>query len=382
MSKKLLSVVLALCLAVSCFALGASAIGGYAYEAEEDVANYAQTWALDEPVDNGDGTYSVNVRLTANYKVGPIQFKLVKNVTAGSLSIKSVTANKSVIPANWLAQVSFSNVSNKIAIIPMPTDEVDGIDLTAGKIIATIVFNASADVAATVAINTADAKTETNPAGTLIAARMSDGNVVTGTAICGQTINATNTITFGSAAQAPELVAIDGTLGVVDTSRTMLDELDIDGDGDMQEIDGYLLGYDPDMNMSLEELFEIEGDGEMEIIVTEEALANGLEASTGTMVNVLDLEGNVVATYVAIIFGDVNCDGIADGYDSGYIDEHDAWMLGDWGRLFSYQEFAGDVDVSGFCDGYDSGYIGEHDAWMLGDLGRIDVAGIIATLGF
>ena len=124
MSKKLLSVVLALCLAVSCFALGASAIGGYAYEAEEDVANYAQTWALDEPVDNGNGTYSVNVRLTANYKVGPIQFKLVKNVTAGSLSIKSVTANSSVIPANWKAQVSFSNTSTSTISCPYSGNKV------------------------------------------------------------------------------------------------------------------------------------------------------------------------------------------------------------------------------------------------------------------
>ena len=371
MSKKLLSVVLALCLAVSCFALGASAIGGYAYEAEEDVANYAQTWALDEPVDNGDGTYSVNVRLTANYKVGPIQFKLVKNVTAGSLSIKSVTANSSVIPANWKAQVSFSNTSNKIAIIPMPTDEVDAIDLTAGKIIATIVFNASADVAATVAINIADAKTEKNPAGTLIAARMSDGNVVTGTAICGQTINATNTITFGSAAQAPELVAIDGTLGVVDTNRT-----DLDAEFEGTSCDGYVYGYDPDNNSDVSEIVEVIGDGEMNVVPNAEGYTNG----SGAMIQVLDLDGNVVAEYVLIVFGDVNGDAAVDSNDASVLELHEGYEYGDNGQLVTYLQFAGDVNIDYAADSNDASAIELHENYEFGDNGRLDVAAIIEQL--
>ena len=61
-TRKLLSVVLALAMLVSVFAVSANA---YGYEDEN--AAYTQTWDLSEPVDNGDGTYSVDVLLKTNY---------------------------------------------------------------------------------------------------------------------------------------------------------------------------------------------------------------------------------------------------------------------------------------------------------------------------
>lgn len=379
MSKKLLSVVLALALVFSCFATCASAVGGLGYESEEDAALYTQTWALDEPVDNGDGTYTVNVRLTANYSVGPIEFTLVKTVSSGSLTLKTATAG-SAIPADWNALVSMNAAKDKVTINPDPVDDaIAGIDNPNNAIIAVLTYTASSDVAATLAVNVDDAKTQTNPGGTVIAARMSDSNVVTGTPIVGQTVNATNTVTIGGAAATPpELVAIDGTLGVVDTSRTEMDMDDIDSDGDTQTVDGYLLGFDPDNNSSLDELFTVEGDGEMQIVATEA----GSEAGTGTMVNVVDNDGNVVATYVVIVFGDVNGDGFADTTDASNIEQHDGWVLGDLGRLYSYQDFAGDVNIDGACDTTDASNIEQHDGWVLGDLGRIDVAGNLAALGF
>ena len=381
MSKKLLSVVLALALVLSCFAVSAFAIGGIGYESEEDAAFYTQTWALDEPVNNGNGTYSVNVRLTANYGVGTMQFVVLKNVTAGSLTLTEVSLG-SDIPAVWAASAVFSNASGKVMIIPNPAvDAVPALDCTAGKVVAKLTYTASADVAATLAIDVANAKSQTNPAGTLIATRMSDGNVVTGTSILGQTVNPTNTVAIGNVAppaQAPTLAVVDGSLGVIDTSRTMLDEYDIDGDGDMQEtVNGYLLGYDVDVNTSIDELFYVEGDGTMEVIAT----AEGVETATGAIVNVLDLDGNVVESYVFIVFGDVDGNGAADPTDASIIEQHDAWMYGDYGRIYSYQEFAGDIFVDGAADATDASNIEQHDAWMLGDLGRIDVAGIIAELG-
>lgn len=379
MSKKLLSVVLALALVFSVFAIATSAIGGYGFESEEDLEEfgYAQTWALDEPVANGN-TYTVNVRLTANYSVGPIEFAVKKVVSAGTLTLTSAEKG-SAIPANWLASVTCNDATGKVVITPYPTDDaIAGIDNPNNAIVAVLTYTASADAAATLAIDVDNAYTKENPAGTLIAARMSDKNVVTGTAICGQLVNATNTVTIGSAATTPPtLVAIEDTLGVIDTSRTMLDEYDIDGDEDTQEVTGYLFGFDPDNNSSITELFEVEGDGEMEIVASSE----GSEAATGTLVKVVDLDSNVVATYVVIVFGDVSGDGFADGTDASIIEQHDAWMLGDYGRLYSYQEVAADIFVDGGADGTDASNIEQHDAWMLGDLGRIDVAGIISEMG-
>ena len=60
MSKKLLSVFVALMMVVSMFAIVANAAG---YEDDETAAEYTQDWALGEPVDNGDGTYSVDKEL-------------------------------------------------------------------------------------------------------------------------------------------------------------------------------------------------------------------------------------------------------------------------------------------------------------------------------
>ncbi len=368
MSKKLLSVVLALALVCSVFAVASFAIGGYGFESEEDLAEfgYAQTWALDEPVDNGNGTYSVNVRLTANYTVGPIEFSFVKNVSAGSLRLTGAQKG-SAIPANWNAAVSYSDATNKVIITARPTeDAISGIVNPNNAVVAVLTFTASDDVAATLAINVDDAYTKTNPAGTLIAARMSDGNVVTGTAICGQTVNATNTVTIGAAASTPPTLAVvDGTIGVIDTSRT-----DLDAEGEGTVCDGYLYGFDLEGNADVSELFMVVGDGTMNVVENSEGLVN----TTGTMVQVVDLDGIVVAEYVLIVFGDVNGDALIDGTDASVIELHEAWEQ----RVFTYQEFAGDVNVDGITDGTDASICELHDAWEE----RIDVATVIAALGF
>ena len=382
MSKKLLSVVLALALALSCFAVSAFALGDYGYENEADAAYYKQTWALGEPQDIGGGEYTVDVILTTNYLVGPIQFQVLKTISAGSLTLVDAYAEDTDIPENWNATVSFLDATGEVAVIPYPTEDgVSALDCTGGKVVATLVFAASADVAATAAINVADAKSASNPGGLLIAARMSDGNVVTGAAITGQTVTNTSnpSVTFGAAvSNPPELVVVDGTIGVIDTSRTMLDADDIDGDGDLQEVDGYLLGYDPDVNSDLSELFEVVGDGTMEVVATEA----GSETATGTMVNVLDLDSNVVASYVLIVFGDANGDGVADATDAGMIELHDAYLLEPYERLYTYQDFACDVNVDEVADATDAGMVELHDAYLLEPNERIDIAGILTELGF
>lgn len=395
MSKKLLSVVLALSLVLSVFAVGAFAIGGIGYESAEDAATYTQAWSLGEPVKNGDN-YTVDVMLNANYGVGAIQFQVIKNVSAGTLTLESIAVNASVIPDNWLADAFVEDSTGEAVIIPNPSDDaVDAVNLTGGKVIATLTYAASADVAATLKINVADAKSATNPDGTLIAARMSDGNVVTGKALVGQTVSQdTNTVTIGaSTSEGPTLVAKAGVGGVVDKTRTALAMVD---DGSYTPIEGgctgYIYGVDPVVgaeigtpNTTIEEVFEISGDGSMEIVPS--ALAS--ESGTGTMVNVKNTDGIVVETYCLIVFGDVNGDGAADGIDTGIMEAHDAYVygidletgedtLGLYGRMNPYQEFAADQDISGACDGVDAGTFEQHDAYVFG----IDLETGEDTLGY
>jgi hypothetical protein len=135
---------------------------------------------------------------------------------------------------------------------------------------------------------------------------------------------------------------------------------------------------------TIEDVFTVEGDGTMEV--------DG--SGTGAMVYVKDLDGNVVATYVAIFFGDVSGDGEADGTDMSFINYHAAWMLTDdlgindteLGRLLPHYAFAGDVNVDGDAEGTDMSLIDYHAAWMLEADGlsnedlRFDIAAIISRL--
>ena len=369
MSKKILSVVLALVFVLS-IATTAFAAGGYGYE--EEGHDYKQTWALSEPVDNGNGTWTVKVSLTANYKVGAIEFT-VQNTNPTGVVLKA-TAGKD-IPEAWNATVGYKNASGKVSINPDPIeDAVDALDCTAGKEVAVLTYTVDEGAAAQINIKN-DPKSATTPGGTLIAARMPDGNVVTSTPVCGQTVVSTGaTRNIGAVASVPPtLVPVEGTCAVVDTTHT-----DLDADNEGTTCDGYLLGFDPDNNSAiLDELFVVEGDGYAEIEVNSE----GMETGTGAMVYLYDNNDVLVATYVVIVFGDVNGDGSADGTDSSFILEHDAWGYGDTGRLLTYQAFAGDIDVSGDSDGTDASYILEHDAWGYGDSGRIDPSVVITDLG-
>lgn len=358
MSKKLLSVFVALMMVVSMFAIVANAAG---YEDDETAAEYTQDWALSEPVDNGDGTWTVDVLLTTNYGTGPIQFVLT-NTDTSVAAIKSVTLGDA-IPADYNATVSVSKAKGKVMIIAdtagtgtITAEEIDGV-------IATVVYTYAGEGSAEIAIDD-NAKSATNVAGTLIAARMSDGDLVTGDPITGQTVTVGDSVIIGGAAEAPTLAVIDGTAGVIDTTRQDMycDESGF-GLGDAT-FTGYIYGVEPEYAETVDAIFEVAGDGELEIIANDA----GSEAGTGTIVNVLDGNGDVVESYVLVIFGDVNGDGAIDAVDAGDIEFHDAWMYemsSNGMRMeYAYQVFAGDVNCDYSLDAVDAGDIELHDAYM------------------
>lgn len=357
MSKKLLSVFVALMMVVSMFAIVANAAG---YEDDETAAEYTQDWALSEPVDNGDGTWTVDVLLTTNYGTGPIQFVLT-NTDTSVAAIKSVTLGDA-IPESYNATVSVSKAKGKVMIIAdtagtgtITAEEIDGV-------IATVVYTYAGEGSAEIAIDD-NAKSATNVAGTLIAARMSDGDLVTGDPITGQTVTVGDSVIIGGAAEAPTLGVIDGTIGVIDTTRTS-EYCDEDGNPvDEGIFTGYIYGVEPEASETVDAIFEVVGDGELEIIANEA----GSEAGTGTIVNVLDGNGDVVESYVLVIFGDVNGDGFIDAYDALDTELHDAWgyaTSSNGMRMeYAYQVFAGDVNCDTMLDAYDALDMELHDAW-------------------
>lgn len=357
MSKKILSVFVAIMMVVSLFAMTANA-ASYYYESEEDAATYTQAWDLGEPVDNGDGTYSVDVYLTTNYATGAIQF-VVTNTDSTVASIDSVEVGEAIA---YTDIATYSKSTGKIMLIPdssatgtITAEAIDGV-------IATIVYTYSGSGSATIAIKN-DPKSETNPGGSLIAARMSNGDAVTGDSITGQTVETTGSSRVIGGGAAPELVAIDGTIGVVDdTRKDMYCDEDGYGTGD-ETFTGYIYGVEPESGETIDAVFEVVGDGYMSIVANDA----GSEAGTGTVVEVYDNSDNLVATYVLVIFGDVNGDGSIDIGDSGDIELHDAWgyEASSNGMRFdlAYQSFASDVNCDGSVDIADAGDLELHDAW-------------------
>ena len=80
---------------------------------------------------------------------------------------------------------------------------------------------------------------------------------------------------------------------------------------------------------------------------------------TGTTINVLDEESNIVDTYTVVIFGDANGDGYVDGQDSLFI-----WMI----------IWSGDTSVNAYnlaADANRDGVIDELDVDLVEEVGAL-----------
>lgn len=368
-TRKLLSVVLALVMVVSMFAVSVNA-AAYSYETDEDKATYTQTWGLSTPVKNADGTYSVDVSLKTNYATGPIQFVLT-NTNSTVASIKSVTLG-AAIPASYNADIHVGKTSGKVMINSDTSGSAAIIGTEIDGVIATVVYTYSGTGSATIAIKN-DAKSATNVGGTLIAARMSNANIITGDPIVGQTVTSVgNSVTIGASAK-PTLAVIqkldddgnDITLGVIDKTRTakMWDDdnyAPVEGD---TTFTGYIYGVEPEYSETIADIFEVKNGGSMKLTYLDpESETEG----TGTIVEVLDTDGKtVLETYVLVIFGDVNGDGLVDAGDAFDIELHDNYgyeASSNGMRMeLAYQVFAGDINVDTSLDATDAFDIKLHD---------------------
>ena len=285
MSKKILSVVLALVFVLSTFAVSAFAING-SY-GEDENATYTQTWALDAK-DNGDGKWTVDVKLTTDYAVGAIQFKVLNSNSNVTLD-KDASKIGAGIPANYGAQFQCKAETGKVLIVPEPEIGAEAVVLT-DAVIAELVYNVPTGESATLTIDGNDAKTEENPAGTLVALRMADEVLESGDMVYGQIVTKdadgiAAKAQLGSAS-APELKGVN--TGYVDTDR--------------KYVYGVPAGDDANNYFTVE-------NGSFEITGT----------FTGAVLTVKDGSGNAVATYTIIIFGDVNGDGAVTAADASTV---------------------------------------------------------------
>lgn len=317
-SRKVLGALLAVIMVLSVMSVSAFAAGQMYYEAEEDFTNktYTQAWFLDAPQGSGS-SYTINVKLTTNYNVGPIAFKLngasITNVSVGNDYYGGNSKNNIDSSSDgWVFITPITSSSTPVAAKKMNN-----------TVVATVTYTTSnANGAVTIDNNP---KSSANPSGTLIAARCTE-----------DTIN-------GSDFYVGQYAEVDGeavTPPAGDVTLTGINGAVVDGEKK------YVYGI-PEKTNDVKTYLQTTGH-----IVVEENAA-GSTNGTGALIKLYESSSasTPVATYTLVIFGDVNGDGFAKGDDASIIASAANYVTA---ALTGVEAFAADLNADGFAKGDDA----------------------------
>lgn len=302
-AKKVLSILLAVAMVV-CLSINAFAAVSY-----ETDTTMTQAWTLSDATEVNSTTYTVDVSLTTNYPTGSIQF-VVTNTDNTNVQLTGATIGGDY-PSTYAGEISFSNTTGKVMIIvgstenTLPGVAIDGV-------IATLTYTYSGTGSATLEI--ADApKAEATPDGTLIAARLSNGNAITGTEIVGQAATVSGSATIGAAAIIPadlELTAAGTSAGVkIDTAKTF-------GGAYAGAVYGFTRTATNTFKSAtyLNNQLQASNGGSLTITAYNNKAGN---FGTGATVEVLNSDGSSTGKiYVVVIFGDVDQNGLINMADA------------------------------------------------------------------
>lgn len=171
MSKKVLGALLAVVMVISVFSVSAFAVRADEYEPAD--TTYKSNWTI-----SCDGS-SATITVTANYALGPISFKL--------LNASNIQTNVTVTGYYDAYLATASNASGEVFIIPdSPEEGAGSTPVLAENTTVTIKVNCT--TSASTAIDPTP-KSAMNPAGTLVAARLSGTTVENSNIIMGQLAN-------------------------------------------------------------------------------------------------------------------------------------------------------------------------------------------------
>lgn len=318
MSKKILSVVLALVLVMSSFVVAAFAANNVSFEDEE--STNTQTWALSEPVTTDGVTYTVDVSLTTNYPTGAIEFVIKETDDANVIELDTMATLGDAI--TYEAEISADPDTGKVVIVPQTTANATLVTATAiNGVIAKLTYTYTGTGSAQIAIKN-DPKTETNKGGSLIALRMPEANVVDTNVVAGQKVASVGEArTIGSAAADPVLKPVEGSTGFVDETN--------------KYVYGVPAGTTAD---AFTDYFTVE-NGSFVMEANDANCDNG----TGAILVVKNNDGEVFDRYTLVIFGDVNGDSLIQTPDATDIYIY----LADKLPLSDAQKFAADVNADG-----------------------------------
>ena len=238
-----------------------------------------------------------------------MQFAL--DISSADIVIDDVVGGE-ILNEDFGADIAFdtTGASNIVAIIPNPyEDATAALDFSGGAVVCTVYFSVADGASGTVQIKD-DAKSATNPGGTLFAARMTDGVLASGTSVVGQiTTVETDARNIGAVSLPADLVKKAGAEAgiIIDTAHTF-------GGAYTGVVYGFTqAAANTFMNTNyLNNNLEASNGGSL-------AFSRSIGKSgygTGTVITVKNADGSVAATYVVVIFGDVDGNGLTNVTDT------------------------------------------------------------------
>lgn len=291
MSKKVIGALLAIVMVLSVFSFTVFADStGY-----DTNPKHKQTWGLANKT-GSNGTYTVDVLLSTNYPVGPLQFKL-----EGVDKVTKVTVGN-----GYYAAEAYANATGLISIIPDGSSDVAVRELTKA-VVATVTYTSGENDTPSIK---EDVKSASNPQGTLMAS-FADGNgyLSGSTFLTGQ---AAKVYDLGEewteeTVEPADLALKSGVSGVViDTAKTF---------GGAYA--GAVYGVTATTYKSAANITNsVEATNGGSLTVKPAGDKAGC-FGTGTTIEVLNADGSSTGkTYVFVVFGDVDCNGLINGNDA------------------------------------------------------------------
>ena len=323
-------------------------------------------------------TATVSVTVNANFPVATMSIPVFYDNTLVDVSDATATltdyAVKSAVTDTQSADTSkvFANTglnSDKYGFVLVNYIGGAGAEVpeTTDSVVLTFKITAKAGVSGTEVVKcvSQSAKTDDNIAGMLYFGATINENTIdaipenienidlTNAQARVKIVSGANTLTLNENAPFEAIIDLENNIGGEYTGTVY--GFDTLGWNDAYEVDGTIADF----------LSTAYGDEYLEIIE-----ADGGE-TTGTVINVLDEEGNVAESYVYIYFGDVNSDGLVDNGDSVYMDTYGLMFEGIDDLI---QMMASDVNGDGMIDNADSVYTDTYGLMFKGMPTQVEIA--------
>lgn len=329
-AKKVLSLVLAVVMVAAMFAFSASA-------ATQQNATF--TVSVDKATVSQGEVITVTVNLTTGYYAGPTNVPVYYNPAVFQFVADSVTG-ANIFGETATDVQSYNDAATgclKVAFIPKTADGTAAAKLLNGTLF-TFQLRAIADGTSNIGLKAEDQKTATNIGGTLYCGAYKSSAIDNNPATVGQTFAITNTsATVGSAA-TPELQlsAHGAEIGAVISRNHCTSDTDSEGN----TFAGCVMGIDTLGVYSMDTLSDCLTTPAGSITINTDATVGGCE-TTGAVIELRDVNGDIVERYVFIYFGDVDTDGAIMGGDGVIITDYEATYEG---LESEYLLLAADID--------------------------------------